>query len=397
MPDFGLTDKGLRRKRYIDVLHTMEERAKELFGENINLTERSPLGLFLRVTAWSIGIVWQVVEDVYNSAFVDTAEGHNLDRVALYIGITRRSAVRATGTITFTGDNNTVIEEGFLAETEDGIQFTTTEEVTIVTGTAEAEIKAVEPGTTGNVPAGTITEIVNPIEGLDSITNAVGTEGGRNKETDAELRERYILSVSKGGASTIDSIRASLLDITSVRAALVIENNTMTVDGEDRPPKSFESYVLAPNNIETRGRVAQSIIESKAAGIEPYGSESETVEDLAGQEHTVGFTFATEVDIEVDVTATTNQEYPVDGDERIVTEIVKYIGGEDADGAVYAGLSMGDDVIYTRIIKACYKVPGLDDVDVTINKVGVAAGTDNIAITLIEVAETDNTKVTVVS
>jgi len=394
MASFGLTGKGLRRKRYVDVLNTMEDRAKELFGENINLSERSPLGLFIRLISWSIGIVWQVVEDVYNSAFVDTAEGHSLDKVALYIGITRRPATRATGTVKFTGDDNTVIDEGFLLETEDGVQFETTEEATIETGTAEAGIRALEPGTDSNVPASTITEIVNPIEGLDSATNEAATEGGLNKETDAELRQRYIDSVAKGGASTIDSIKASLLDLDAVRAALVIENHTMDiVDG--RPPKSFESYVLALDNPETKEKVAHTILEVKAAGIKAYGTESETVIDDAGQEHTIGFTFANEVNIEINVTKTTNEEYPEDGDERMVTEIIRYIGGTDEDGSIYAGLSMGEDVIFTQIIKACYRVPGLDDVDVTINKVGEAAGTDNISIALTEVAETDYEKVSV--
>jgi len=393
MPDFGLTGKGLRRKRYADVLESMESRARELFGENVNLTERSPLGLFLRLIAWSIGTVWQVVEDVYNSAFVDTAEGHNLDRVALYIGITRRPALRATGTAKFTGDDTTVIEEGFKITTEDDIEFETTESGEIDAGDVTLNIRAVEPGTDGNVPADTITKIVNPIEGLDSVTNEEETEGGRNKETDAELRQRYIDSVGKGGASTIDSIRASLLDIDEVRAALVIENNTMEEDEDGRPPKSFESYVLDGDAKD----IAKTILKTKAAGIQAHGTESETVEDDAGQEHTIGFTYADEVNIEVNITKTTSEEYPEDGDERMVTEVVKYIGGTDEDGSVYAGLSMGEDVIYTQIIKACYRVPGLDDVDVTINKVGEAAGTENISIALTEVAETDHEKVTVSS
>lgn len=390
MPDFGLSDKGFKRKRYRDIIDGMEGRAREFFGENINLSERSPLGLLLRVIAWSISMLWQATEAVYNAAFVDTAEGNNLDKVALYIGITRMAAIRATGKVKFTGDDGTAIEEGFLIETEDGVQFVTTEEVEIEAGEATADIIADEPGVDGNVPADTITEIVNPVEGLDSVTNEEETEGGRNKETDAELRERYLDSVAKGGASTIDSIRASLLDIDDVRAALVIENNTMdTVEG--RPPKSFESYVLGGDP----GDVANTILQTKAAGIQAYGTESEIVEDEAGQQHTIGFTYANEVNIEINVTKTTNEEYPEDGDERLVTEIVKYIGGVDEDGSVYAGLSMGQAVIYTQIIKACYRVPGLDDVDITINKVGEAAGTDNISIELAEVAETDYEKVSV--
>jgi len=345
--------------------------------------------LFIRLNAWEESLAWQMAEDVYLSAFVDSATGTSLDKVVQYIGIMRNPSLRATGEVVFSGDNGTVIGEGFLVETEDGIQFETTEEVEIAAGEATADIRAVEPGTDGNVPAATITEIVNPIVGLDSATNPEPTTGGRNKETDAELRERYIQSVAKGGASTVDSIRASLLDTEGVRAALVIVNNSDTTDGDGRPPKSFESYVLGGESED----IAKIILQTGAAGIQPFGTESQIVQDDSGQEHTIGFTYAAEVDIYVDVTVTTNEEYPEDGNERMVTEIIKYIGGEDEDGSIYTGLSMGEDVIYTQIIKACYRVPGVEDVDVTIGTSPDPTGTENISIDITEVAETSYDKV----
>lgn len=392
MPDFGLTEKGFKRKRYADVLESMEARARNLFGENINLTERSPLGLFIRVIAWSTGLLWQLAEAVYNSAFVDTATGNNLDKVALYIGLARRPAVRATGEVTFTGDDTTVIPAGLLVETRDGIRFQTIEEA-VIDGATMVPVEAIEAGINGNVPAGTITEITNPTAGINTVTNAEATTGGLNQETDAELRARYALSVAKGGASTIDSIRASLLSTPGVRAALVIENNTASADGDGRPPKSFESYVLGGEPED----VAKTILQTKAAGIQAYGTESEIVTDDAGQEHTIGFTYAQEVDIEVNVEIVTNEVYHPDNDNLIKTAIIQYIGGQDEGGQVYAGLGMGDDVIYNRIIKLVMQIEGVENVDITINKVGESPGTSDIEIALTEVAETDWQKVTVSS
>ena len=46
-----------------------------MFGGTANLTVRSPLGLFLRIFAWILNILFSVLEDVYNSRFVDTASG----------------------------------------------------------------------------------------------------------------------------------------------------------------------------------------------------------------------------------------------------------------------------------------------------------------------------------
>ena len=392
MPDFGLTEKGFKRKRYADVLESMEARARSLFGENINLTERSPLGLFLRVIAWSIGLVWQVAESAYNAAYVDTATGNDLDKVALYIGIARRPAIRATGEVTFTGDDTTVVPEGFLVETSDGVQYQTTEEV-VIDGATTVPVEAVNPGISGNVPAGTVTEITNPTAGINTVTNAEAIAGGLNKETDAEFRARYSLSVAKGGASTIDSIRASLLDIPGVRAALVIENNTASTDADGRPPKSFESYVLDGEPED----VAKTILQTKAAGIQAYGTETEIVTDDAGQEHAIGFTYAQEVNIEVNVEIVTNEAYHPDSDNLIRTAIIQYIGGQDEGGQVYAGLGMGDDVIYNRIIKLAMQIEGVENVDITINKVGESPGTSDIEIALTEVAETDWQKVMVSS
>lgn len=389
--DFGLTPQGFKRKRYADVISAMENRARNLFGENINLTERSPLGLFIRVIAWSVTLLWQVAEVVYNAAFVDTATGNDLDKVALYIGIIRMKAKKAIGEVTFTGDNTTIIPAGYLVSTTDDIVFETTDEVVITAGLATATIRAVEPGTQGNVPFNTITEIINPIIGINTVSNAQATTGGRNQETDAEFRTRYALSVAKGGASTIDSIRASLLEVDGVKSARVIENNSNTTDADGRPPKSFESYVLGG----VASDVAKTILKAKAAGIQAYGTVQETVQDDAGQNHIIGFTYATEIGIYVNVTIVKSAAYPVDGDKLIRTEIIKYIGGQDEDGSIYVGLSMGQDVVYVQVIKACLKITGVEDAAVTIGIVSPPASTSNISINLTEIAETAWQKVVV--
>lgn len=390
--EFGLTAKGFRRKRYADIIAEKEARARALFGENVNLSEASPLGQFIRLNAWEESLVWEMAEDVYNAAYVDTSTGIQLDRVAQRIGIRRRPAQRATGAVVFLGDDSTEIPAGFRVATGDDIEFETTEAVTISGGTATAPIRAVESSTGGNVPANTVTEIINPTAGIDSVTNPAPTSGGRNKETDAELRERYLQSVARGGASTIDSIRASLLDTPGVRAALVAVNNTMEmVDG--RPPKSFECYVLGGDPED----VARTILETGAAGIQPYGTEQVTVKDASGQDQVIGFTYAVEVDIHVRVTVTKTVEYPLDGDGRIRTEIIKHIGGADVDGQVYTGLGMGDDVVYTRLIKTAYRVPGIKDVEIEVSTDGAVWVKENIEIALTQVAETNHELVVVTS
>jgi uncharacterized phage protein gp47/JayE len=373
----------------------MEAEARTRFGEAVNLTERSPLGLFIGTVATSIDDAWKLAESVYYSAYVDTATGESLDRVGAYIGIVRRPAVRATGEVTVSGDDDTIVPIGFRVETESGIEFYVSEYGTIAAGSVTVPVAAVVAGRAGNVAIGTITEIPTPMIGISSVTNAAATTGGLRIETDAEFRARYKKRVAIAGAGTIDSIRATLRDIEGVRGAIVVENNTDTVDGDGRPAHSFESYVLGPSV--TDEEIGLALLGVKSGGIQAFGVSSVVVQDDAGSDHTIGFTRATAVDIEVGATITTNALYPSDGDTRVVTEIVKYIGGDDADGSVYPGLTMGDDVIVSRIARAIYNVPGVTDVVVEICVSGGVLGSANIEIEINEIAEVDHADITVIS
>lgn len=114
---WGLTSIGFRRPTYTELLDALEYKARELWGATANLTVRSPLGLFLRIYAWMLNILFSVLEDVYNSRFVDTAVGASLLNLGRAIGLRVLSAQKATGYLTVTGPPGTIIPEGWLAET----------------------------------------------------------------------------------------------------------------------------------------------------------------------------------------------------------------------------------------------------------------------------------------
>lgn len=393
MADFGLTAQGFKRKTYTDILDSMKARARAFFGEDVNLTDRSPLGLFIQVVAWDQARIWEVVEKVYHAQHVDSAEGTQLDGVAKRISLTRRPAEKATGTITITGTSGTVITAGTLrVGTVTGVEFNLAENITIPeAGTVDAAITAVLAGKTGNVQPGTITEIVTPLAGVESVTNAEATAGGRDVETDYEFYNRYLLSLSSAGASTIDAIRAALLNVPGVRAANVVENMANAVDGEGRPPKSVQCYVLGGESQD----VAEAIFDTKAGGIETVGDVPVTVKDDSGEDHTVKFSYAAEVSIYVKITITRNLKYQSDGDSRVKTEVTQYIGGEDADGTVYVGLGMRQKVVYSKLFEKVYQIEGIDDVDLELSTDGLTWVKANIDILSNQVATTSYDKVVI--
>jgi uncharacterized phage protein gp47/JayE len=388
-----LDAKGFKRPTYDEIFSEMQAEAKAKFGENVNTSERSFLGILLRIVAWFLSKVWQTTENTYYSSYVNTAEGVQLDRLGPYVGIQRKLATWATGTIQLTGTPGHTEPAGFRVETSAGVAFETVEDITLdENGVGTGEIRALEAGTIGNVAANTITVISNPNANITSVTNPEPTSGGQNKETDQEFRERFVLSTAGGGAATIDSIRSALLRTPGVRAAVVIENNTMTTDASGRPPKSFEAYVLGGEPTD----IAQTILNTKAAGIEAYGSESVVVNDISGNPHTIRFSYAEEVPVHVRVTVWKNTSYPVDGDTQIRSSVVRYIGGEDGDGQLYVGLNMGDDVIHSRIIAAVYKVAGIEDAKVELSTDGLTWTEANVSIDPQEVAQTSHSIITVV-
>jgi len=389
----ALDKNGYKRKTYDELLTEMQARAKELFGENVNVTGRSIIGYLLRIIAWFLSLVWEDNEDVYYSASINSATGPSLDRLLPYGGISRNNEGYAEGPLSISGSANYTLLQGFVVTNQFDVFFETIEDVTLdANGRGTVTIRAVEPGITGNVGAGQVTIIVNPDANIEAVSNPEDITGGREKETDAEAKDRYDVSVEGLGSATIPSVRANLLKLDGVRAAQVIDNYTMeTVNGQ--PPKSIQAFVLGGNDQE----IAEIIFNTKAGGIQPFGTVTKTVTDLGGQVHTVGFSRAEEVLIYIRVTLQKNAAFPADGGNQIRSALVRAIGGEDVSGALYAGLSMGDDVIYSRLIAQIYKVEGIDDVQLELSKDGINYISGNIAIGLQQVAQTDSDLIEVIA
>lgn len=358
-----LDEKGFKRMRYSDLLEQMEEQARAKYGETVNTSALSPLGIILRIFAFFLSHVWQGAEQVYYSGYRDTATGVSLDRIAPLVGIKRFQEQFSYGEISIVGTPGYTVYEGTVVGTDSGKYFNIADDITLdVEGKGIAEVTAQEAGSGWNVAADTITTLLNPDTNIKNITNERPTTGGRERETDSEFRTRIQLSVAGGGAASVDALRGALLRLPSVRAVAVIENSSLTTDVAGRPGKSFQCYVLGGDEQE----IANTIFATKAGGIEAHGDIIRDVTDVAGYIHKVKFSRAEEVVISVQVKVKRTVQYPADGDEQVVSEIIQYIGGEH-NGKYYNGLSMGADVIYNKLISAVYKVAGVDDVELLLN------------------------------
>jgi uncharacterized phage protein gp47/JayE len=379
-----LTSQGFKRKRYADLLPEIEEQAKTLFGANVNLSERSPLGKFIQLQAYQRAEDYEVFENLYNSRNVDTSEGVALDQNVKRALITRKEWRKASGIVRMNLAQGAVIPIGTLFAKSNGVQYRTLEEVEATsTGDFLVDVESLEYGQLGNAEANEITIILNPITGLNSVTNPEGFTDGQDEETDAELRKRYYESLGKLGNRRTETIRAAVLDeIEGVRACLVVENDKMTTDADGRPAKSFETIVLGGERTE----IAQVIKERKPDGIQAYGTEVVQVTDSQGTVLDIGFSFASVISIYVKAQVNKSTSYPLDGDEQIKQKITEFIGGTH-NNTLYHGLNMSDDVVVSKLESRLFAVSGVEDVKVSLSLDDVTYSETNIPIGFGEVAE----------
>lgn len=126
-------------------------------------------------------------------------------------GLVRKAATYAAGEITIKGTEGTEIPQGSAFSTasingEPAVEFVTTETVVIgSSGSVKADVQAVEAGTVGNVPAGTVILKANKITGITDVTNEEDITGGTEEESTENLQERIIEYDAAQGVSFVGS------------------------------------------------------------------------------------------------------------------------------------------------------------------------------------------------
>ncbi|MFW7187963.1 MULTISPECIES: baseplate J/gp47 family protein [Lysinibacillus] len=388
-----LTKYGFKRMRTADYLPIIQELARELFGEDADLSDRTPLGKFIYLMAQQKAEDNEELEQVYNARFVDTSEGASLDANVKRV-ITRKRWTKATGEVIVNLDKGAKINIGDLFRTKYNVYFKALEAIdAIEDGSYRVSVEALEYGAIGNVEPNDISIIVNPQSGINSVTNQDAFFNGQDEEMDEKLQDRYYESLGKLGSRRVESIEANVLDdVEGVRAAVVIENDTNVEDADGRPPNSFETVVLGGLDED----IAMAIFRKKGGGIRAYGSTVFTYTDNRGIVHEIGFTRASTVSVYVRVYIKKNNQFPINGEDLAVANIVKYIGGTYND-ELYPGVGMSKDVVCTKAEARILSIDGVDDVRVEFSTDGVTFEPHNVTIAFPEVAETDESKIEVMN
>lgn len=151
--------------------------------------------------------IW--AQQVLQRGFASSSFGAYLDLRTAEHGVVRRSSVTATGSVRFKGTPGKIIPTGSIVATpadevtgEASIEFETVAALILHdNGEGVASVRAIVPGKSGTVPAGVITVLSTPINGVTAVTNLEETRGGADVESDESLLERFYTQVRNQGTS----------------------------------------------------------------------------------------------------------------------------------------------------------------------------------------------------
>lgn len=371
-----ITEKGYQRRTYQEILDAKIQKAKELFGEDINTSGESFFGKSLMLNAYDQAYVEEVAELIYFSIYPQYATGKSLDNLCAFVNITRNPATTSRYNVKFTGTADTTVPIGFKVATETGVEFYVVDDTLInQDGTCTAVVECTEAGTMGNVNSGDIAVIVNPDANITSVAGISIVTEATEAESDVDLRKRFMLATAGAGSSNRAAIEGALMRVETVTSAIVVA---------DEMAHTIQCYV---NGGETKHEdIAKVIFEKKPIGIATVGDEQETVTDEGGHEHTILFSHTPKIAVRIQVQIKTNAQFEGEsGIEQIKSNIMKAING----------LGIGKSVILSALYSQIYSVTGVEEAYSIKQSTdgGGTYGLDNVEISEYETAICDTVEV----
>lgn len=312
---------GLTIDRYADIEEEMQDSLKVSFGDGVNLSESSPIGVMIALYTDRLSKAWEALQSVYTSSFPDQSYGIYLDYLSAFNAVIREPATNSAVDLVFTRSPASTADILVPAGTEvssstsgDTTTWITSNDATILEGSNTVTSAAVAE-VTGVItaPINSLQTIITAVANVESVTNPAVAVEGTERETDTELRTRRWTELGRLGTSTESGIRSALQLLSIVDAARVILNDTDLAFTSGQPPHSLECSVDlnsgTPGDATTAATIAQEIWDTKGAGIQTFGAYSGTAIDVNGDEQTVYFDTIDSQTVYVRVALVTDTSY----------------------------------------------------------------------------------------
>lgn len=225
-------------------MKTVEELYSDMQADftartGMEITLGGDLSARLYAAAAQIYALYVQADWVNRQCFPQTAQGEYLDHHAQLRALERKTAARAQGTVRFFGDASSTMDRsipaGTVCLTSGLVRFETTQDAVMSAGASRVDVlaQAVEPGSSGNVIAGSIRSLSAAPAGITGCTNPQAMIGGADEEDDEHLRRRILdsfLRLPNGANSAFYEQSALSFDEVAAAAALPRNRGAGTVD-----------------------------------------------------------------------------------------------------------------------------------------------------------------------
>lgn len=250
---------------YVSYYHTESGQAP-ITDRNVGSLTRTLGEAFAR----ELAVLRKQLELVYESAFVDTAEGSSLDMVVALLGLARKNREFATGSVRFFRDSaapaDIYIPAGTRVSTalNPAVSFVTSVAKTLRRGqlSVETDVRAETKGAAGVVAANIIKVVNQPILGISGVMNDAPTLFGGSSESDAELRARAKKALERAGKATPRAMVNALSEVGGLK-----ENDIKLVEELQLRPGVVQLFVARDPDSELAAEVQEAVLNSRAAGI----------------------------------------------------------------------------------------------------------------------------------
>jgi hypothetical protein len=221
------------------------------------------------------------------------------------------------------------------SEQNSNIFFRTLVEDMLLEGTTDISIPVIctESGPGGDVPASTLTILVDPIPGIEAVNNMEPSFGGSDGETQESYRERFKTWKNTMVRGTPDALEAAIKSVTGV--------NDYYVD-----PHPNDEYGLTNISIDPG---TPSLLDMVRSALDVWKAVDEKVV-------VAGVTLET-INVDAEGNASIDMSVPYNANElarfgELASHYLKvYInGGLNSDGSTNKGLGIGEDFIKSRAV-----------------------------------------------
>lgn len=275
---------GIHAPTFADVLDYLQTQYRAIYGQDTYLEPDSKDGQFLAVIAAAINDGNSVAIGIYNSFSPATAQFAALSSNVKINGIRRHESSYSTVDVLVVGQAGTTITNG-LVQDANQINWALPASVTIppsgqITVTATCtKIGAIE------APVGTITKIVTPALGWQTVANSSDAAPGAPVETDAALRARQKTSTAIPSLTVFEGTIGAVANVPGVTRYQGYENDTNAIDANGLPPHTIALVVEGGDAT----AIAQAIAAKKGPGGGMTGTTAILVNDIYGRPFVIRF------------------------------------------------------------------------------------------------------------